>query len=219
MLQLWDDLNTRRDISGLAANDCHQNTGIYGIYTSKGTLELHSSAGEIIKEYDLNFFTHLLLRLFSGPLTAGEEAFRLQLDPYDLMTRYVVTHVFASDLTEEAILDAFKDGRMYIGFDMIADSTDFMFVAKNESHTVVMGERLMLTPDTWLAVSSPHRCRMTIMKDGQQVYQTIGVLMDWQPKEPGKYRIEAELDILGEWIPWVYTNPVELIRDISTVGS
>lgn len=219
ILQVWDDLNTRRDISGLAANDCHQNTGIYGIYTSQGNLDLYHSSGEKMKEYKLNFFTRLLLRLFTGPLTAGEEAFRLQLDPYDLMTRYVVTHVFAADLTEEAILDAFKDGRMYIGFDMIADSTDFMFVAKNESQTVVMGERLVLTPNTWLAVASPYRCRITVMKDGQQVYQTVGVLMDWQPKEPGKYRIEAELDILGEWTPWVYTNPIELKRDISTIGS
>ncbi len=219
MLALWDDLNTRRDISGLAANDCHQNTGIYGRYTDKGTLELYSSSGEIIKEYTLNIFTRTLLRIIAGPLKAGEEAFRFQLDPYDLMTRYVVTHVFASDLTEDAILDAFKDGRMYIGFDMIADSTDFLFAAKNESQTVVMGESIMLTPDTWLAASSPHRCRFTVLKNGVQVYQTVGVMMDWQPKEPGKYRVEAELDILGEWTPWVYTNHITFIRDMSTVGS
>lgn len=219
MLALWDDLNTRRDISGLAANDCHQNTGIYGRYTDKGTLELYSSSGEIIKEYNLNIFTRTLLRIVAGPLNAGEEAFRFQLDPYDLMTRYVVTHVFASDLTEDAILDAFKDGRMYIGFDLIADSTDFLFAAKNESQTVVMGESIMLTPDTWLAASSPHRCRFKVLKNGVQVYQTVGVMMDWQPKEPGKYRVEAELDILGEWTPWVYTNHIDFIRDISAVGS
>ena len=219
MLALWDDLNTRRDISGLAANDCHQNTGIYGRYTDKGTLELYSSSGEIIKEYTLNIFTRTLLRIIAGPLKAGEEAFRFQLDPYDLMTRYVVTHVFASDLTEDAILDAFKDGRMYIGFDMIADSTDFLFAAKNESQTVVMGESIMLTPGTWLAASSPHRCRFTVLKNGVQVYQTVGVMMDWQPKEPGKYRVEAELDILGEWTPWVYTNNITFIRDMSKVGS
>jgi len=135
------------------------------------------------------------------------------------MARYVVTHVFASELTEEAVLDAFEDGRMYIGFDMIADSTDFMFLAKNESQIAVMGESLVFTPDTWLAVSSPHRCRITVMKDGEQAYQTIGVLMDWQPQASGKYRIEAELDILGEWTPWVYTNPIEVIRNISAVGS
>ena len=218
MLAHWDELNKTRDISGLAANDCHQNTGIYGIYTDKDTLELHSTAGEVINEYDLNMFTRTLLRIIAGPLKAGEEAFRFQLDPYDLMTRYVVTHVFASDLTEEAILDAFKDGRMYIGFDMIADSTDFLFAAKNEGQTVVMGESIMLTPDTWLAASSPYRCRFTVLKNGVQVYQTVGVMMDWQPKEPGKYRVEAELDILGEWTPWVYTNHIDFMRDMSAVG-
>ena len=43
--------------------------------------------------------------------------------------------------------------------------------------------------------------------------------MDWQPKGPGKYRVEAELDILGVWTPWVYTNPIEVIHNISAVGS
>ena len=127
MLEVWDNLNTRRHISGLAANDCHQNTGIYGIYTADNGLDLYSTSGEKENEYPLNFFTRTLLRIFFGPLKAGEEVFRFQLDPYELMTRYVVTHVFASELTEEAVLDAFEAGRMYIGFDMIADSTDFMF--------------------------------------------------------------------------------------------
>ena len=154
------------------------------------------------------------MRLLPGPLEPGKEAFRLQLDPYELMISYVATHVYASELTEEAILDSFANGRVYIGFDMIADSSNFIFLAKNEKQMGIMGESIVLTPDTWLVISSPYRSRITIKRHGQQVYQAEGVLVDWQPTEPGKYRIEAELNVLGEWIPWVYTNPIELIRDI-----
>ncbi|NIA13754.1 MAG: hypothetical protein GWP08_06700 [Nitrospiraceae bacterium] len=37
-----------------------------------------------------------------------------------------------------------------------------------------------------------------------------GIELDWQPGQPGKYRVEAELNILDEWTPWIYTNPLEL---------
>ena len=214
VLANWDELNISRKMVGIAANDCHQNTGIYGVYTDDGNLALYKSSGEKEKEYNLNFITRTLLRLLPGPLEPGKEAFRLQLDPYELMISYVATHVYASELTEEAILDAFANGRVYIGFDMIADSSNFIFLAKNEKQMGIMGESIVLTPDTWLVISSPYRSRITIKRHGQQVYQAEGVLVDWQPTEPGKYRIEAELNVLGEWIPWVYTNPIELIRDI-----
>jgi len=34
--------------------------------------------------------------------------------------------------------------------------------------------------------------------------------MEFVPDQPGKYRVEAELRILDEWVPWVYANPVEI---------
>ncbi len=219
MLAHWDQLNIHRDIVGIAANDCHQNVGIYGVYLENGNLMVHEASGKRSEEYNLNFFTRTLLRLFAGPLVPGEKAFRIQLDPYDLMIRYVSTYALASELTEEAVLDAFAEGRVYIGFDMLADSSGFMFMATNNSQQVVMGESLVLRPDTRLVVASPHRCRITILRHGEEVYTDVGVIIDWQPERPGKYRVEAELDILGEWVPWVYTNPIEIQPDISAIGS
>ncbi|HDP34427.1 MAG TPA: hypothetical protein ENN29_04890 [Candidatus Hydrogenedentes bacterium] len=217
MLAHWDTMNVSRKMVGIAANDCHQNIGVYGVYTEDGNLMLHESSGKNAQEYKLNFLTRLLLRLFTGKLVPGEEAFRFQLDPYNLMIRFVSTYALASELTEEAILDAFAAGRVYIGFDMIADSKGFVFMARNKDHQAVMGENIMLTPDTWLIVASPHRCRVTILRHGEKVHQSEGVIVDWQPTVPGKYRVEAELNILGEWTPWVYTNPIEVMRDITTI--
>jgi hypothetical protein len=42
------------------------------------------------------------------------------------------------------------------------------------------------------------------------VYQQEGRDVDWTPPGPGKYRVEAELNVMNEWIPWVYANPIEL---------
>lgn len=211
MLEHWDTMNIERDIVGIAANDCHQNVGVYGIYTEDGNLLVREASGKNEWDVNLNFFTRLLLRLASGPLVPGEEAFRIQIDPYDLMIRYVSTYALASELTEEAILDAFAEGRVYIGFDMVADSSEFIFLARGGSEQVVMGEKKPLAPDTRLIAASPHHCRFTVLRHGVPVHQETGAIMEYQPTEPGKYRIEAELDILGVWTPWVYTNPIELL--------
>jgi hypothetical protein len=66
---------------------------------------------------NLNFFTKTLLRLFPGPLESGGEVFHVQLDPYERMVRFVGNHILAKELTEEALLESFKQGRVFISFD------------------------------------------------------------------------------------------------------
>jgi len=73
-----------------------------------------------------------------------------------------------------------------------------------------MGECIPYAAGIRLAAASPHRCRFTILCQGKTVYQEEGTEVTFKPDGPGKYRVEAELDILGEWTPWVYTNPIEL---------
>ncbi len=210
MLRHWDDMNRTRAIVGIAANDCHQNIGVYGMYTASNSLIVRESSGKKEQEYSLNFITRALLRLLPGPLVPGEEVFRIQLDPYPLMTSFVATHVLAAELTEEAILNAFAEGRVFIGFDMIADSTGFMFLARDGKAQAVMGEQLPWSPQTRLVAASPHECRFTILRHGLPVHEVVGRVLEWTPSEPGKYRVEAELNILGEWTPWVYANPIDL---------
>jgi len=73
-----------------------------------------------------------------------------------------------------------------------------------------MCERIPLGPDVRLRAGSPVPCRFTVVHDGVVAHQAEGRELDWQAKDAGKYRIEAEVDILGEWTPWVYTNPIEV---------
>ncbi|HOH51178.1 MAG TPA: hypothetical protein PLI98_10605 [Candidatus Hydrogenedentes bacterium] len=210
VLNTWDDLNISRDIGGFGGNDTHQNVGVYGIYQADGSLRLRHAEGKDIKTYPLNFLTRGLLRLFCGPLEPGKEAFRLQIDPYERMTRHVCTHVLANDLTEEEILGAIMDGRAFVGFDMIADSSGFVWMAKGPSGQAVMGESIPLSPGLKLVGAAPHVCRFIVKRHGQEVYRSEGASMEFVPDQPGKYRVEAELRILDEWVPWVYANPVEI---------
>jgi len=210
ILERWDRLNERRKIVGIGANDCHQNNGFVGTYTERGTLLVEDTSPDTIGEYDLNVLTRLVLRMFFGPLEPGRKLFRFQLDPYERMTRFVATHVLAKELTQEAILDGLKEGRVFVGFDMIADCRGFVYFAEHGDRRAVMGQSLRFAEGVRLRSASPHACRFTVVRHGQPVYRQEGTELDWQPDEPGKYRLEAELNILGEWTPWIYTNPLEL---------
>jgi len=210
ILENWDRLNRTRKIVGIAANDCHQNNGVVGIYTPDGKLLLRDTSPDDIGTYSLNFFTRSLLRVFFGPLEPNRELFHFQLDPYERMVRYVSTHILAKELSKESVLDALRQGRVYVGFDMIADSTGFTFLAEGPDQRAVMGESIGLTPELRLRAAAPHRCRFTIKRDGQTVAQQVGTSLSWQPDAVGKYRVEAELEILGAWTPWVYTNPISV---------
>jgi hypothetical protein len=124
------------------------------------------------------------------------------------MTRFVATHVLAKDLTEEGILDALGNGRAYVGFDMIADARGFIYVAEGHGEKLVMGDERTYADGYMLKAASPLPCRFTLVRDGETVTQSDGRTFSHDVEGPGVYRIEAELDIRGEWTPWVYTNPI-----------
>jgi hypothetical protein len=210
LLQRWDELNQTRHITGIAANDCHQNTGVRGIYLGNDRLRIEDTSPEVLKEFELNWFTRPLVRALFGPLETGRRLFHVQLDPYERMARFVNTHLLMHELSEQAVLEALKAGRAFIGFDSLANSTGFQWVAEREGRVVVMGEQESWSKTTKLRAASPLPCRFTVVRDGRPVHQASGRQMEWAPPSPGKYRVEAELDVLGEWVPWVYTNPIRL---------
>ena len=209
-LQRWDDLNRTRHITGIAANDCHQNVGVRGIYTAADTIRVEDTSPKTLKEFKLNWFTRSLARMFFGPLEPNRKLFHVQLDPYERSARFVNTHVLARELSEPAILDSLRAGRVFIGFDMIADSSSFRWFASDKSAFAVMGESLTFSSETRLHARSPLPCRFTVVRNGSVAHRQAGREMNWTPSGPGKYRVEAELNVRDEWVPWIYANPIQL---------
>lgn len=210
ILAHWDQLNRTRKIVGIAGNDCHQNNGICGYYTEDGYFQLHSTGPDGIAEWKLNPVTRLLLRLCFGKLTPGRQLFRFDLDPYQRSLRFVNTHILAKALTEKDLLDGLVQGRVFIAFDMIADARGFTYLAQGGGHKVVMGQTIALTPDLGLEVASPEPCRFDLIRDGNLVERQKGREFHYKVKQPGKYRIEADVYVVDKWVPWVYTNPIEV---------
>src|SRR5262249_54567271 len=95
LLQRWNELNLKSDITGMAGNDAHQNVGLRAIYTSSDTIQIDDTSPKAPRAVKLNWLTRGLARICFGPLTPGRQLFHLQLDPYDRSARFVNTHVLA----------------------------------------------------------------------------------------------------------------------------
>jgi len=207
-LQRWDALNQTRHITGIAANDCHQNTGFRLLCISQDLLRFEDTSPKTIKEIRLNGLTRPVARFMFGALEPGRKLFHAQVDPYERMSRFVNTHVLAERLSESSILDSLRAGRVFVAFDMIVDSHGFQWRAKSDSGEAVMGESHPLSASSRLYAASPVPCRFTILRNGAAAYVAEGRDLAWAPPGPGVYRVEAEVKLRGEWVPWVYANPI-----------
>ncbi|MCC6486856.1 MAG: PHP domain-containing protein [Candidatus Hydrogenedentes bacterium] len=211
ILKHWDELNRGRMMAGIAAGDAHQNNGFRGYYTANDTFLLRATSDDTIGEWDLNFLTRPLLSMFFGSLEPGKQLFRIDLDKYERSLRFSSTHVLAADLTQPDILDALSKGRSFIAFDMIADARGFVYFAQAGESKWVMGEEAPLQDGLVLRAASPNNVRFTLVLDGKVIDTQEGRAYQFRPGTPGKYRLEAELFIVDEWVPWVYTNPILVV--------
>lgn len=213
VLGIWDDLSGSRHIAGFAGNDTHQNAGIKGMYLPDGNLALcdtghkYEEKGEA-KMIRLNLLTRGLLRMIYGPLEPGKQLFRYDLDDYVRSALYVRTHLLAKDLTETDLVEALRAGRGFISFDMIADGTGFVYMAQGAQNKAVMGESIKLEPGLALKAYSPFTSTFSLMRNGVKVDEQRGRDYTFSPKEPGKYRLEVSLDVLGKDQLWLLTNHI-----------
>ncbi len=209
-LRRWDELNRTRRITGIAGNDCHQNVGFRGFMTPEGTLRVEDTSPRVIKEFPPGFLTRAALRLGFGPLEPGRRLFHVQFDPYERSARHVNTHVLARELTEPAVMESLRESRVFVAFDLIADSSGFRWSAEGPGGRAVMGETLPFAAGTRLRALAPIPGRFTLVKDGAALSTREGRSAEWIADGPGKYRVEVELSILGDWTPWIYANPIQL---------
>ena len=219
ILAHWDELNQDRKIVGIAANDAHQNNGYRGYYTDNDTFLLRERGPYDIKEWKLNFLTRSLLRLAFSRLEPGRELFCITLDPYVRSLRFVNTHLLAQAKTEEGLLNALRHGRCFIAFDMVADARGFTYLCESPDGTFVMGDEVGFEPGLVLKAESPLPCRFILIRNGEQETQREGRTFRFEVAEPGNYRLEAELEILDEWTPWVYTNMIYVKKEEAPVAS
>lgn len=136
--------------------------------------------------------------------------------PYTFHFRSVNTHVWVTDPLsgdfnedQRLILEAFRKGHAWIGYDLPASTRGFRFTAHGEDTIAWMGDEIKLQSGVTLQIRLPLRTECRLIKDGK-------VIKTWRKREtctyvttvPGVYRVEAYIHYLGRRRGWIYSNPI-----------
>lgn len=107
-----------------------------------------------------------------------------------------------------ALLDALKKGRAYVSLDYYRPATGFSLILTENDRSATMGDEFALERSAELAIRVPHRARIRVIRNGALFHETTGTGLSLAIGEPGVYRAEAELAVLGRRRSWIFSNPV-----------
>lgn len=125
---------------------------------------------------------------------------------YEQLFKIATTHVVASRLDRDAVMQALKDGHCYGALEIWGDTTGFAFTARNGERTLLMGDEAPFSPGWLFNIRLPAKAEIRIIHNGKEVFRNEQPSLTYQPPSPGVYRVEVWLK--GK--PWIFSNPIHL---------
>lgn len=182
--------------------------------------EVFASGTDALPQFLARWDKELSTHPFTG--IAANDAHQNQIfngttfDPYAVAFRHVSTHILARDLSEADIRESLVAGRAYVSHDWLCDPTGFSFIAQNNLGIFDMGDQVPLSGlavgTTNIHVSLPIAAKLKLIHNGQVVVETESAKLTYRPSEPGTYRLEAWLTVDGEDRPWIFANPIYIVK-------
>jgi hypothetical protein len=139
----------------------------------------------------------------------------LSVFPFAKAFKFMRTHVIterplvrddARDIA--ALLSALRQGRAYVAGEYFHDSKGFSFVLTDNSRSATLGDEFILKEEACLTAAFPTTAKIRIIKDGTVIREEIVRELTVSIRDPGVYRIEAYLRVLGKYLPWIFSNPI-----------
>jgi len=205
-LKRWDEINSRRRHTGIAANDSHNNVGFIAKVAEGGKVIVDDPLGERLAEVPVGSVP--ALGAFVQGKKAGDTILELRLDPYWVSFGYVGTHLLMKELTREQVWEALERARCYVAFDWMADSTGFVFMATEGERKAVMGEEIPLSRNVRLIAAAPVQGEIRLFRDGEMIQKQNTRRFEFGPDKPGVYRVEVWLNPADDPRPWIISNPI-----------
>lgn len=146
---------------------------------------------------------------------SGNKLISFKFDDYETIFRTVRTHILLEkdkSLTRENLIEALKNGRAFIGLDILSDTGGFFFTAENAAESKIMGDDINLADGVKLRADAPQSARFILFKNGAKIFEednNTGIV--FEAEEAGAYRVEVYLDALGspfDKMPWIISNPI-----------
>ncbi len=144
--------------------------------------------------------------------------FNLSIFPYTRVFRLIRTHILTdgplsgnSRADIAALLDALRNGRVYVSLDYYRPSAGFSVFLTEEGRCATLGDEFVLHHSAELKISVPYQARIRIIRNGVLYHQTTGKECSVKISEQGVYRIEAHLKFFGRVHPWIFSNPLYVV--------
>lgn len=140
----------------------------------------------------------------------------LKFDRYETIFKLVRNHILLpkdTELNQENLLAAIKNGNVFIGIDILGDSSGFSFIAENENEIKTLGEEILLESGrVELKSKSPKTARFVVFRNGEKAFEAENKSeINFTADREGAYRVEVYLNSLGspfDQMPWIISNPI-----------
>ena len=134
---------------------------------------------------------------------------------FNLIRTHVITDSPMSGTSKEDIerlLDSFKRGRCYVSLDHFCPARGFSTILRDKDKEATIGDRFTLSETAEWKTSLPDRAKIRLIKDGQTFQETVGKELSVTLRDAGVYRIETYLKAFGIYRPWIFSNPIYVLR-------
>ncbi|MBN1302911.1 MAG: CehA/McbA family metallohydrolase [Anaerolineales bacterium] len=137
--------------------------------------------------------------------------------PYHFHFSTINTHLLLAkplsgelNTDRQLILDALKQGHVFIGYDLPASTRGFRFTAQGRDKTAFIGDEIPAREGVTIQI------RLPSMAAECRLIHNGAVIRTWKKAEicsfittkPGYYRVEAYRRYLGQLRGWIYSNPI-----------
>ena len=136
--------------------------------------------------------------------------------PYTYHFRAVNTHLYLAEppsgeinADRQAVIQAFREGHAFIGYDLPASTRGFRFTAQGRDQTAWMGDDISAGEGITIQIHLPQPAECHLIKDGKTIKTwTKRDNCTHMTKQPGVYRVEVYLEAFGRKRGWIFSNPI-----------
>jgi hypothetical protein len=211
-LELWN---------GLSEFKTRLKTRLHALYYAYNPARIASGPfPEVLRRWDELLASGQRIVAIGGSdahaLPARLGPFRRVIFPYEFHFQTINTHLLLEkplsgelETDRRLIYDAFRHGRLFVGYDLPAPTRGFRFTANGYEGSAQMGEEISSVRGVTLQVRLPIPAECRLVRHGE-------VIQTWEAQQhcayitsqPGAYRAEAYINFLGQRRGWIFSNPI-----------
>lgn len=140
---------------------------------------------------------------------------RREIFPYEYLFRCVNTHILTPEPfngvlehDKALIREALRNGRTWVGYDLMAPTKGFRFRARSGAYEVTVGDELKRVGALVFEVHTPHQGDIRLLRNGKIVARSRGKYLKHTTADPGVYRVEVYRTYRLSRRGWIFSSPI-----------